>query len=229
MPALYQQADDYCPVTPTRLATIPAPLAEPQEPACPQGRYGFIGRDAELLRLERALRDDEAPWALLSGMAGVGKTELAHGFGRWLYETGGCPGGVFRASFREHVSLAGVLGEVMAHEADFPALAPEAQFGRAVQYLRATPCLLIWDDVEAVAGDARASAGLARLAAALQGGRSRLLLVSAPAGGLAGSGVPAPGGGRLAPGDAGTLATRVLAGVGLRPETYRDDDAYANY
>jgi hypothetical protein len=152
VPALYQQADDYCPVTPTRLATIPAPLAEPQEPACPQGRYGFIGRDAELLRLERALRDDEAPWALLSGMAGVGKTELAHGFGRWLYETGGCPGGVFRTSFREHANLAQVLGEAMAHDADFPALAPEVQFDRAVQYLRATPCLLIWDEVEAVAG-----------------------------------------------------------------------------
>jgi MoxR-like ATPase len=47
-----------------------------------EGAYGFIGRDYDILRLERAFRQNNI--VLLQGMAGVGKTELACGFARWL-------------------------------------------------------------------------------------------------------------------------------------------------
>ncbi len=52
-----------------------------------QGRCGFIGRDYDILRLERAFRQNNI--VLLQGMGGVGKTELTVGFARWLEETQG--------------------------------------------------------------------------------------------------------------------------------------------
>lgn len=61
---------------PTSLHDLPAESA-----------YGFIGRDYEILSLERAFRQNHV--VLVQGMGGVGKTELAAGFARWLDDTQG--------------------------------------------------------------------------------------------------------------------------------------------
>ena len=65
----------------------------------PPGAYGFIGRSTEILQLERAFRQN--PIVLLKGMGGVGKTQLALEFARWLTETQGRPGGIFFTSFEQ--------------------------------------------------------------------------------------------------------------------------------
>jgi tetratricopeptide (TPR) repeat protein len=56
----------------------------------------FVGRDEDLLALDRAF--DDASVVVLSGMAGVGKTALADEFTKWYAATGGAPNGTVRAS-----------------------------------------------------------------------------------------------------------------------------------
>ncbi len=90
VPVLYQQ-ENYTPFAPANTVddiesyfeeTVSNLVNFPQE-----GRYGFIGRDYHILLLERAFRQNNI--VLLQGMGGVGKTELAGGFARWLDETQG--------------------------------------------------------------------------------------------------------------------------------------------
>jgi tetratricopeptide (TPR) repeat protein len=118
----------------------------------PSGTYGFIGRDYELMRLERAFRRSSV--VLLKGMGGVGKTELAVGFARWLQETQGCTGGIFFTSFETGQGLSAVVNAIGRRlgGANFDPLMPEQQEALVVQYLQANPCLLIWDNFEPVAG-----------------------------------------------------------------------------
>ena len=75
------------------------------------------------------------PWVLLSGMGGTGKTELAFGFARWYAETGGCPGGVFAASFKEKANLGQVVGSIAGYGTDF-SLLPEEESNRAKEGAR---------------------------------------------------------------------------------------------
>jgi tetratricopeptide (TPR) repeat protein len=118
----------------------------------PSGTYGFIGRDYELMRLERAFRRSSV--VLLKGMGGVGKTELAVGFARWLRETQGCTGGIFFTSFETGHGLSAVVNAIGRRlgGANFDPLMPEQQEALVVQYLQANSCLLIWDNFEPVAG-----------------------------------------------------------------------------
>ncbi len=55
----------------------------PPEARDSENPYGFVGRDAALLQLERALRRPPAG-ILIHGLAGVGKTTLARGLVEWL-------------------------------------------------------------------------------------------------------------------------------------------------
>ena len=50
--------------------------------------YGFVGRDAAVLEIERALRRP-VPAVLVHGLGGVGKTTLARGLVGWLNATEG--------------------------------------------------------------------------------------------------------------------------------------------
>jgi hypothetical protein len=54
-------------------------VAVPSAGIPPEGKYGFVGRDAEFLELERSLQRNFL--TLLRGTAGVGKTTLAGEFG----------------------------------------------------------------------------------------------------------------------------------------------------
>ena len=114
--------------------------------------YGFIGRDYDILCLERAFRQNHV--VLLQGMGGVGKTELAGGFARWLGDTQGRTGGVFFTSFERGAGLSQVvnqIGRALGGE-KFSSLSSEKQQAVVRQHLQTNPCLLIWDNFEPVNG-----------------------------------------------------------------------------
>ncbi len=158
VPVLYQQ-ETCTPFVPTSNSTedildIENFLEEPVSNLVgfpEQGRYGFIGRDYDILRLERAFRQNNI--VLLQGMGGVGKTELTAGFARWLEETQGREK-IFFTSFESGASLSRVLNEVgKAVWGDkFSQYAAEQQQKAVLNYLKQKPCLLIWDNFEPVAG-----------------------------------------------------------------------------
>ncbi len=157
VPALYQQTDSVTPIPETvGEARVDEgdyeAMRERVERLCPAGDYGFIGRDYDLLRIERALYQQTRHVVTINGVGGTGKTELANGFARWYAETGGCPGGVFRAEFADGTDFARVMASVFGYGTDHSRLSDEEQWAQLVGYLRSTPCLLVWDNFETVAG-----------------------------------------------------------------------------
>ena len=137
----------------------------------PQGKYGFVGRKDELKRLERAFRKTSV--VLLTGPAGVGKTELACEFARRLFypqrqtspteaqapqtatsgaqgEKGDGQSGVFFTAFEYGAGLCRILHEMgtTLQGIGFARLSLEQQRQRIIEYLKANPCLLIWDNFE---------------------------------------------------------------------------------
>lgn len=243
VPALYQQKFRYVPIPEEKGVGVieekpeEAVLRQRAEEVCPEGRFGFIGRDYDLLRLERALRDEDTPWALITGVGGTGKTELARGFARWYAETGGCPGGVFATSFKEKADFGRVIGSIVGHGTDFSRLQDEEQWQRLVAYLRENACLLIWDNFEPVAGyppgevplaTDEERARLARFLKVLRGGRSRVILTTRKPDenwlGIAYNLIEVRG---LTTHDAAQMAKAILKTVGRRPEDFRADPDYA--
>ncbi len=187
VPVLYQQ-ESYKPFTPTEddledyFEEVVTNLVEfPQE-----GRYGFIGRDYDILRLERAFRQNNI--VLLQGMGGVGKTELACGFGRWLDETQG-RSTIFFTSFEHGATLSRVVNQVgrKIWGDKFSQYQEEKQVQGVLNYLKKNPCLLIWDNFEPVAGfptgnepllSADERENLQRFLKELRGGKSWVLITS---------------------------------------------------
>ena len=171
LPAVYQSREFVPPVIaqhqPDPLA---APVIHPEEaptddlqiPA--QGQHGLVGRQAELRQLERVLQGNSV--ALLSGDTGVGKTELALGLCRWFLKPArvAYPGGVFYTAF-EASQPAGI--ERVVHEIgtavsglNFADMRADQQRQWVLAYLQQNPSLLVWDNVENVAGFPEGNAGL---------------------------------------------------------------------
>jgi len=236
VPVLYQQ----------EYSVVPIPISErireseegiefaKVEDKCPEGRYGFIGRDSDILRIERALRDSSC--VLITGMSGIGKTELAYGFARWFAETGGCPGGVFVSSFKGGGNIGKVLGDILGYATDLSRLSEEKQQELAIKYLREHPCLIIWDNFETVSGYPEGTEPLAtdeerrKLAEflqALRGGKTRVLITTRKPEerwlGVAYSLIELKG---LAYRDAVLLANQILQTVGRKSEDFKDDENY---
>ncbi|MDJ0705470.1 MAG: tetratricopeptide repeat protein [Leptolyngbyaceae cyanobacterium MO_188.B28] len=249
VPVLYQQ-ESYTPFPKRQAATsladimgqfggVPAEkeAAEKATVEVPDaGAYGFVGRDYDIQRLERAFRQN--PIVLMKGMGGVGKTELAIGFARWLHNTGGRIGGIFFTSFEQGATLNNVVNQIgrtlMGDRfAQFPF---EQQRAGILQYLQTNPCLLIWDNFEPVAGfptgnepllPEEARDDLKHWLKALQQGKSWVLITSRRAEpwldcgytllGLSGLSLP----NRKYPGlsESEELADKILQSVGVNPST----------
>jgi len=243
VPALYQQEYRYVPI-PEGAGTAAVEEKEEEvvlrkkaEEACPEGQFGFIGRDYDILEMERRLRDDNAPWVLLSGIGGTGKTELAFGFARWFAETGGCPGGVFMTSFKEKADFGQVVGSIVGYGTDFSSQLAEKQRQILIDHLRTNPCLLIWDNFEPVAGYPTGAEPLATdeerdelssFLKALRGGKSRVIITTRKQDegwlGIAYKLMELSG---LTHRDAGQMAKVILSTVGREPEDFKDDPDYA--
>jgi tetratricopeptide (TPR) repeat protein len=162
VPVLYQQ-EPYRPFRPTTATPSFADLMEEADNSSviaspllvdlPKvSAYGFLGRDYDILRLERAFRQNYV--VLLQGMGGVGKTELVGGFARWLADTQGRKGGVFFTSFESGAGLSQVVNQIgrkLGGE-KFWSLPLEQQQMVVRRYLQTNPCLLIWDNFEPVKG-----------------------------------------------------------------------------
>ncbi|MEH2282867.1 MAG: tetratricopeptide repeat protein [Nostoc sp.] len=195
VPVLYQQ-EPYTPFVPQKTAPSFTDLMAQADNTPESSKavglpdesaYGFIGRDYEILRLERAFRQNHL--VLVQGMGGVGKTELAAGFARWLDDTQGCTGGMFFTSFEQGAGLSQVInqiGRALGGER-FSQMMPEQQDAVVRQYLQTNPCLLIWDNFEPVNGfptgnepllSGEERNKLKRFLKELRGGKSWVLITS---------------------------------------------------
>ncbi len=240
VPTLYQQEYEFIPIPETRIApleedSISLVLQKAKE-VCPEGRFGFIGRDYDILRIERALKNDDTPWVLITGLGGIGKTELAYGFARWYAETGSCPGGVFVTSFKEKADFDQVIGSIWVFGAEFSVLSEEEQYNDLVSYLQENPCLLIWDNFETVAGYSQGAVPpatdeeqkkLSRFLKALRGSKSRVIITTGKPDedwlGISYELIEIAG---LTKWDTGELAKSILKTVGRLPEEFRADPEY---
>ena len=127
------------------------PNTESQPELPPVGRYGFVGRDAELRRLETAL--GRYPIVLLTGEIGVGKTALACELARRFISQS--PGhAVFYTSFAQSVGLPRAIHEIgtTVMGIEFAQLSFQQQRQWVLDYISQQPCLFIWDDLDASNG-----------------------------------------------------------------------------
>jgi CHAT domain len=146
----------------------------------------FVGRDYDLLRLERGLRRSGV--VLLQAIGGMGKTSLACELGRWWLQTKGCER-VFFSSFAQGatvVQVVGLVGRSIFGDRFLP-WSMEQQYKEVVRYLKAHGCLLIWDNFEPVHGfptgnpallSAAELVALRRFLVDLRGGKSGVVITS---------------------------------------------------
>jgi len=130
--------------------------ARVEVPAAPD--VGFFGRDETLLALDRAF--DRHGVVLLHAYAGSGKSSTAAEFARWYKRTGGVEGPVLWTSFERRMTLPQVLdalgrvfvGTLEKNGVQWLALDDGERRGIALQILKQTPVLWVWDNVEPVTG-----------------------------------------------------------------------------
>jgi hypothetical protein len=117
--------------------------------------YGFVGRDLDIMQIERQLFRHNL--LLLRGMAGAGKTTLLHHLGYWWQTTRWVEQvfyfGYDQQAWTRQQILVGIaqqlLGKVRYHN-EFEPLSPAAQQSFLVSQLRAQRHLLILDNLESI-------------------------------------------------------------------------------
>src|SRR5262249_22160185 len=210
-----------------------------------EATYGFVGRDLDILAIERRLL--AAPGRnllLIRGLGGAGKTTLLRPLGAWWQATQFVDR-VFYFGYDEKawnrqqilVAIAQQLLSPVEFVAQFEPLSLDAQQAYLGEKLRAARHLLILDNLESITGSALAiphtlppeeQAALRGVVAGLRGGQTLVLLGSRGgeewlAGATFGANVyELPG---LDPEAASTLADRILERHGAT--RYRGDRALA--
>ncbi len=124
----------------------------PSEP-----QYGFVGRDIDILHIEKRLLTRRNV-LLVRGMGGAGKTTLLKHLGGWWHTTGF----VQRIFYFGYDERAWTLQQIMTEMAqklygakyytDFQPLSPAAQQAMLAQELRSHNHLLILDNLESITG-----------------------------------------------------------------------------
>ena len=153
VPVLYQQEPldfSFAAAAKKEGPRVTPPL--PQE-VCDLGSSGFVGREAAILELERALRGTAAG-ILIHGMGGVGKTTLAKGFLQWLARTEGLGKGAFWLTFKDIHSAEYVLnamGGPLIGES-FLRNSTATKLECLANVLREHSFMFVWDNFETVAG-----------------------------------------------------------------------------
>ena len=127
-------------------------------PPCPikQPEYGFVGRDTDILAIERCLLKPNGNGLLLQGMGGAGKTTLLAHLWEWWHRTGLIEGAFYFGYDRKGYTFPQILSEIgrsLLSDGDwlkFQArpLQTQAQFLR--KRLRAVRYALILDNLESV-------------------------------------------------------------------------------
>lgn len=156
VPVLYQEAQD--PLLFTRLPATEHQRLQAQRRTLSLGRLPapppqtFIGRSRELLALERLLH--AAPYAVVRGSGGAGKTTLAAELARWLVATRRFAQAAFVSleNYADPRSILDSLGrQLVAGWSSVAEQAEPAQARQAVaRALRDRPSLLVIDNCESV-------------------------------------------------------------------------------
>jgi len=125
-----------------------------------QPEYGFIGRDLEILKIEKALFSHNI--LLLQGMGGTGKTTLLNYLRSWWQTTNFAPE-IFYFGYDEQAwTLTQILFEIGKRVykkfefANFQAMNLTAQMQKLLAKLRSECHILILDNLESVTGQALA-------------------------------------------------------------------------
>ncbi|MEM1241892.1 MAG: tetratricopeptide repeat protein [Cyanobacteria bacterium P01_H01_bin.26] len=154
--------------------------------------YGFIGRDLEILKIEKALLRHNI--LLLRGMGGTGKTTLLNYLREW-WQTTGFVQEIFYFGYDETAhtlqQILRVMGKGLYPDkydfAGFEAMPQEAQMEDVADKLRAQPYGLVLDNLESVTGQALAiqntlpeaeQAQIKEFLGLLRGGKTKVLLGS---------------------------------------------------
>ena len=161
--------------------------------APPEPRYGFVGRDLDILQIEKYLLT-RRNILLLRGMGGAGKTTLLQHLSAWWSTTGFVEqifsfGYDTQAWSRQQilVSIAQQLLGMAKYYSDFQPLSLDAQQAFLARRLRAENHLLILDNLESITGAHLAiqhtlppeeQHALRRFLTDLAGGRTLVLLGS---------------------------------------------------
>ena len=189
VPVVYQQAptDFLCVSQPHKTEESIREL--PKEARDEDNPYGFIGRDAAILQLERAMR--RAPSAIvINGLGGVGKTTLARGFVRWLSRTEGLrEGHCFWLTFTDIRSAEYVfnrMGEAV-FGSTFISKSIKQKVDALAKRMKEDCYVVVWDNfetVQGIEGSIEASMPvedqehLTTFLKELRGGRTKILITS---------------------------------------------------
>ncbi len=122
----------------------------------PEPTYGFVGRDVDILRMEKRLLNHNL--LLVRGMGGAGKTTLLHHLGAW-WQTTGFVEQVFYFGYDERAWTRQQLIDAIARRlfspveyAGFQPLSLNAQQAMLTERMRAVRHLLILDNLESITG-----------------------------------------------------------------------------
>jgi len=156
-----------------------------------QPEYGFVGRDLEILKIEKALLRHNI--LLLRGMGGTGKTTLLNYLREWWQRTHFAQDVFYFGYDQKAWTLAQILFEIGKRVYDrfeisrFQAMTQAAQVQKLVAKLKTEPYILILDNLESVTGQRLAiqntlskkkQTELREFLALLVGGKTRVVLGS---------------------------------------------------